>query len=85
MQRLISKLKEPWGFYRWLRLGLGIYFIYEALNRDHVLAGAFGVLLLIQTAINAKCLPCEMTGACTPTQKNSNSNSDKEIEFEEIK
>jgi hypothetical protein len=69
MQYLINKLKEPWSIYRWLRLGLGIYFLYEAVNREHLLAGAFGALMLIQAA-NSK--------------PNAASNTD-DITYEEVK
>lgn len=85
MPYLINKLKEPWSIYRWLRLGLGIYFLYEAVNREHLLAGAFGALMLIQAAINSKCLPCEITGTCAPKSKpNASSNTD-DITYEEVK
>lgn len=85
MQYLIKKLKEPWSIYRWLRLGLGFYFLYEAVNRDHLLAGAFGVLMLIQVAINSKCLPCEITGTCAPNSKPSDLSKTDDISYEEVK
>ena len=56
------------------------------LSVDNVkISGAFGTLMLIQAAINSKCLPCEITGTCAPNSKpNAASNTD-DITYEEVK
>lgn len=75
--QILLRIYKTWSVYRWLRLGLGIYFIYEAFHRTHLLAGAFGALMLYQAYKNSKFLPCEVAGSCT-TDIISNTDSDSE-------
>ena len=87
MKNVITTLKQPWSFYRWLRLALGFYFIYESVNHSHLVAGSFGVVMLYQAVVNSKYLPCEMYGTCAPTSTSTKTDSDNldEIIYEEVK
>jgi len=85
MKNVITLLKQPWSFYRWLRLALGFYFIYESVNHSHLVAGLFGALMLYQAVVNSKYLPCEMYGTCAPTPTKTDSDHLDEVVYEEVK
>ncbi len=85
MKNVITILKQPWSFYRWLRLALGFYFIYESVNHSHLPAGLFGALMLYQAAVNSKYLPCEMYGTCAPIPNETDSDHIDDIIYEEVK
>jgi len=85
MKNVITLLKQPWSFYRWLRLALGFYFIYDSVNHSHLVAGLFGALMLYQAAVNSKYLPCEMYGMCAAESAKTDSDQFDDIIYEEVK
>ena len=85
MKNVITILKQPWSFYRWLRLALGFYFIYESVNHSHLMAGFFGALMLYQAVVNSKYLPCELYDTCAPTSTKADTDDLDEITYEEVK
>lgn len=71
-----------WNFMRFLRLGLGIYISVQAFETLSFLSGAVAVFFLFQAITNTGCCG---TNSCEVTTKKSNSDTNTEIEFEEIK
>ena len=82
---VINKLKEPWSFYRYLRLAMSAFFGYKAITDANWLFGVFSLILLFQAVLNIKCLPCEVTGACDTTPKKASQKNMEDIQFEEVK
>lgn len=71
-----------WHFMRWLRLGLGLFISYQAIQAHDILAGLVAAFLLYQVAINAGCCGAN---ACNSSYKGGENHDLKEIQFEEIK
>jgi hypothetical protein len=78
----METLLKNWHFVRWLRLGLGLFLIYQSVvGNDHII-GFFGAFLLFQAATNTGCGP----SGCAPNITNDkNIDTTKEPEFEIIK
>ena len=78
----MDTLLKNWHFVRWLRLGFGLFFIYQSIAGKDQILGFFGAFLLFQAATNTGCGP----SGCTPTITNDKEvDVSKEPEFEIIK
>ena len=78
---MIETLFKNWHFVRWLRLALGIFFVYQAItNRDNI-SGFFGAFLLFQAATNTGCGPA----GCAPALPKNQDTAWKEPDFEIVK
>jgi len=66
---------------RWLRLGLGLFFVYQAITGSDNISGFFGAFLLFQAATNTGCGPA----GCTPQKSVDENTAWKEPDFEIIK
>ena len=73
---------QNWNFMRFLRLGLGIYIAYQAVETLSIFSGMVAVFFIFQAITNTGC--CGSNGCAVPTKK-SNSPKTEEVEFEEIK
>lgn len=73
---------QNWNFMRFLRLGLGIYIAYQAVETLSIFSGVVAVFFIFQAITNTGC--CGSNGCAVPTKK-SNSPKTEEVEFEEIK
>lgn len=51
----LKKFLRGWHFMRWLRLGLGIYFLIEALHVKDPLQGFIATFFLFQAFTNTGC------------------------------
>lgn len=71
-----------WNLMRWLRLGMGIFFVVQTILLHDTLSGFIAAFLLFQAATNTGC--CGVNGCAVPTTKKNHSKPEK-IEFEEIK
>jgi hypothetical protein len=79
---MMDTLLKNWHFVRWLRLGLGVFLIYQAVAGKDQMMGFFGAFLLFQAATNTGCGP----SGCTPPMTNDkNDDAPIEPEFEIIK
>jgi hypothetical protein len=73
---------QNWNFMRFLRLGLGIYIAYQAVETLSIFSGMVAVFFIFQAITNTGC--CGSNGCAVPTKK-SNAPKTEEVEFEEIK
>jgi len=71
-----------WNFMRWLRLGVGLYLLFNAWQSTDMMAGFFGAFFLLQAATNTGC--CGASGCAVPATKQAKSVTE-EVEFEEVK
>lgn len=78
---MIDTLFKNWHLVRWLRLVIGIFFVYQAVaDRDNI-SGFFGAFLLFQAATNTGCGPA----GCTPALPKTQDDALKEPDFEIVK
>jgi hypothetical protein len=79
---MMDTLLKNWHCVRWLRLGLGLFLIYQAVAGKDQILGFFGAFLLFQAATNTGCGPA----GCSPNiSKDKEVDDSKEPEFEIIK
>lgn len=78
---MTDTLLHNWHFMRWLRLGLGLFFVYRAITESDNISGFFGAFLLFQAATNTGCGPA----GCTPQKPADENTAWKEPDFEIIK
>ena len=55
IKNLKYQLLTGWHLARWIRLGLGIALLVQAISTSDVLVGAFAILLLGQAITNTGC------------------------------
>jgi hypothetical protein len=81
MNGIKQMILAPWDFMRWLRLALGLFFVYQASIQHDMLAGFMGSFFLFQAITN--------TGfcgtACSIPTSSREENTSNEVTFEEIK
>jgi hypothetical protein len=75
-------LLTDWNFMRILRLGVGIYIAVQAVETLSLFSGVVAVFFIFQAITNTGC--CGSKGCAVPLKKN-NSDTIKEVEYEEIK
>ena len=75
-------LFNNWNFMRWLRLGLGIYIAFQAIETLSLFSGAVATFFIFQAITNTGC--CGTNGCAVPIKKNSSDGSEQ-LESEEIK
>lgn len=78
MKDLIFK---NWNLVRFIRLGIGLFILVQAVIAADVLFGLAGLLFTGMAVFNAG---CGSTGTCTPSRPRSRSVS-KDITYEEVK
>lgn len=67
---------------RFLRFGLAVFVLIEAVRNYDVMFGIIGFVLLLQSIFNVGC--CN-NGACYTGKVEPNDNETKEVIFEEVK
>ncbi len=70
VKNLKYQLLTGWHLARWIRLGLGIALLVQAIATSDVLVGAFAILLLGQAVTNTGC--CGPSGCSIPQTKQQN-------------
>lgn len=75
-------LLTNWHFMRWLRLGMGLYAAFVALQLHDPFSGLIATMFLFQSITNTGC--CGAVGCAIPISKKSMTKT-KEINFEEVK
>lgn len=71
-----------WNFMRWLRLGLGIYIAFQAIETISIFLGVVAAFFIFQAIVNIGC--CGTNGCALPIKKSGSSRSE-ETGTEEIK
>jgi len=65
-------IKTPWGLGRWIRLAIGVAFIFDAYYKDSGMVAAMGAFLVYQAAFNTGCgLGNSTCGTDIPTHKST--------------
>jgi hypothetical protein len=72
-----------WNLVRWLRLALGVFIAFQAIETRDLLSGTLSALLLFQAFTNVGC--CGITSCATPTANKNNTSEIEEPIFEELK
>lgn len=54
-QILTTVFRSPWGFSRWLRLGIGLAIAYSAYRDENGLVAGFAFFLILQALSNTGC------------------------------
>lgn len=75
-------LFSGWDFMRFLRLALGIYIAYQAVETTSIVSGIVAVFFLFQAITNTGCCG---TNSCSVPIKKDNFDKNEEVEYEEIK
>lgn len=78
MKDLIFK---NWNVVRFLRLGIGLFILVQAVIVGDVLIGLAGLLFASMAVFNAG---CGSTGACGTPTRSRNRDMSKEITYEEV-
>ena len=82
IQYFKEMLFTDWRFTRWLRLGLGLFVLWHAIQRPDVFTGIISMLLLFQAFTNTGC--CGASG-CAVTSKQKHDSKTKDVDYEEVK
>lgn len=65
-------IKTPWGIGRWIRLAIGIAFLFDAYYKQSGMVALMGAFLVYQAAFNTGC--GLGNSSCSPTQIKKNEN-----------
>lgn len=82
IQVLLNTILSDWHFMRWLRLGLGLYLVWQLVQRPDIFTGIVAAFFLFQAVTNTGC--CGASGCAAP-QKNPDSAKVEEVKYEEVK
>lgn len=82
METLTKTLFTNWHFMRWLRLGLGLFIAFQAIQHHDSLSGFFAAFLLFQAVTNTGC--CGAGGCSVPASK-APTGKVQDVEFEKVK
>lgn len=77
MKDLIFK---NWNLIRFVRLGIGLFIVVQAVISANILIGLAGLLFTSMAVFNAG---CSSAGTCTPSRAR-NRNVSKDITYEEV-
>ncbi len=81
MEAIKQTLFTNWNTMRWIRLGVGIFMVIQAIQFRDSLSAMIAIILLFQALTNTGC--CGVTG-CSTTLINHHSDGKSEIEYEEV-
>ncbi len=79
----MDMLFTNWHFMRWLRLGIGLFFVWQVTQRPDILTGLIALFLLFQAVTNTGC--CGAGGCSTTPVKKADASKAGGAEYEEIK
>lgn len=70
-----------WHFMRWLRLVLGVFVLWQVIQRPDIFTGLIAVFLLFQAVTNTGC--CGAGGCAVPSKGKKPAGT--EVDYEEVK
>ena len=76
---------NQWTYKRLIQLGFGLYFFWEYLQHESILAILFGVFMSFQAIANVGCFSSRGCTTNNIQRKNDTFSDDDDIDFEEIK
>lgn len=83
-QNLRDGLLSDWHILRWLRLAIGLFFLWQMSLTPDVFTGLVAGIFLFQAITNTGC--CGASGCSVPRERDDKARSvNEEIEYEEIK
>lgn len=71
-----------WHFMRWLRLGLGLYLLWQLTLRPDIFTGLVAAFFLFQALTNTGC--CGASGCAVPEKRKAASEGE-DVKYEEVK
>lgn len=80
---LRNLLFTNWSLVRWIRLAIGLAFLYQAIAVTSLLFAIFSVFFLVQAIANTGC--CLAPACSAPVRENHAKNKDVQVQYEEIK
>jgi hypothetical protein len=81
-QFLLQTIFSNWNFMRWLRLGLGLYLLWQLVQRPDIFTGLVAAFFLFQAITNTGCCGA---GSCPVPEKKDTGSMSEEVKHEEIK
>ena len=66
LQYLLNTVFSNWHFMRWLRLGLGLYLVWQLFQRPDIFTGAVAAFFLFQAITDTGCCGA---GGCSVREK----------------
>ncbi|MEX1241814.1 MAG: hypothetical protein WEB30_18980 [Cyclobacteriaceae bacterium] len=82
LQFLLQTIFSNWNFMRWLRLGLGLYLLWQLVQRPDIFTGLVAAFFLFQAITNTGCCGA---GSCPVPEKKDTGSMSEEVKHEEIK
>lgn len=86
MRQLFTIISTGWDLMRWIRMGLGVMIMLDAIKRSDWFMGILALILISQALLNVGC--CGV-GGCAPSPFSSNKpktqNETEDITYKEIK
>lgn len=82
MQIMWRSIIQNWNLSRWIRLGLGIIILVQAVVAADIMVGIMGAMLILMPLLNVGC--CSTAGYCS-TGKARSGKELSQTEFEEVK
>lgn len=80
LENFLSKIKQPWGLMRILRLAIALIIGIDAWHSQSWGLMFFAAIFLYQSLFNAGCSTCR-----TPAKPDHNQPSTIEVDYEEVK
>ena len=78
---LIKGVFTNWHFMRWLRLGLGLFLLWQVIQKPDLFTGFVAAFFLIQAVADIGC--CGAGGCSIPSKRDAHANSD-EVTCEDV-
>jgi len=82
----LSSIKQTlltnWNLIRWLRLALGLFIAYQAIQLHDSLSGIISIFFLFQAVTNTGC--CGTSGCAVPITSRKEAN-ELDVKYEEVK
>lgn len=83
-QNFLAGLLSNWHFMRWLRLAVGLFLIWQMIQKPEIFTGLIAGVFLFQAITNTGC--CGASGCPVPGKENKTSSVEgEEVAYEEIK
>ena len=82
-QYVANVLFANWNFMRWLRLALGVYLLWQVIQRPDIFTGVVAAFFLFQAITNTGC--CGADGCSVSTKERTATSKNDEVTYDEVK
>lgn len=77
---MLGRILYGWNFFRFVRLGIGIYLLIDGLRSGIWMFALFGMIFILMTLFNFACC----ANGCTPRTNRNQHMEEDEVTFEEV-